>query len=117
MKKIINGLKKIFIMIGTFFSFVYTKVLAVEMQMVEILYGPPPQDLYGVPQPNKLNDIPIFWRIARSLVIPIAFIVGVIIYFKKSSSSILRKVITILIALLIVLLACLGINYFITNLI
>ncbi len=42
MKKIINGLKKIFIMIGTFFSFVYTKVLAVEMQMVEILYGPPP---------------------------------------------------------------------------
>lgn len=85
--------------------------------MKKLVNGIPQQEMYGVPQPSILNDIPIFWRIVRSLVIPIAFIVGVFIYLKKSSSSTSRKIITTLIALAIIVLACLGIDYFITNLI
>lgn len=113
MKKIINRLKKIFIMIGTFCLSIYTKVFAIDA--IQPMYGISLEpDLYGVPRPN---EIPMLWKIARGLIIPIAFIIGVIIYFKKSSSSTLRKIITVLIALSIVVLACLGINYFITNLI
>ena len=115
MKRIMNFLKKIFIMIGAFFSFVYTKVLAFEMQLTEVLYGPPPQDLYGVPQPSKISEIPMIWKIARGLIIPVAFIIGAIIYLKKSSNSKLRKFITLLITLILVILVCLGINYFITK--
>lgn len=109
MNKLTKIFKKIVLSIGLFSTSVYTKVLAMEREMTIALYG--------IPQPDKLNDIPIFWKIARSLVIPIAFIIGVIIYVKKSSSSILRKIITILIALAIVVLACLGINYCIIKLI
>ena len=113
MKKIINRLKKIFIMIGTFCLSIYTKVFAIDA--IQPMYGIPlDPELYGVPRPN---EIPMLWKIARGLIIPIALIIGVIIYFKKSSSSTLRKIITVLIALSIVVLACLGINYFITNLI
>ena len=113
MKKIINRFKKIFIMIGAFCFSIYTKVFAIVR--TQPAYGIPLEpDLYGVPRPN---EIPMLWKITRGLIIPIAFVIGVIIYFKKSSSSTLRKVITVLIALSIVVLACLGINYFITNLI
>lgn len=111
MKKIINRLKKTFIMIGTFCFSIYTKVFAIDRIQPEYVE---PDLLYGVPRPN---EIPMLWKITRGLIIPIAFVIGVIIYFKKSSSSTLRKVITVLIALSIVVLACLGINYFITNLI
>lgn len=115
MKKLVNGFKKIFLMLGTFCISIYSKVFAVDIAADQILYGVPLEpDLYGVPRPN---EIPMIWKVARGLIIPIAFIIGVIIYFKKSSSSTLRKVITILIALAIVVLTCLGINYFITNLI
>jgi len=106
MKKIVSGLKKIGVMGGVFLSSLYTKVLAAEMDMIEILYGPP--DLY---------ETPLFWKIMKKLIIPIAFIIGAIVYFKKSSSSNVRKVITILIALAIVVLAYFGVNYVITNLI
>lgn len=112
MKKIINRLKKIFIMIGAFCFSIYTKVFAIDR--IQPAYGIPLEPDYGVPRPY---EIPMLWKIARGLIIPIAFVIGVIIYFKKSSSSTLRKVITVLIALSIVVLACLGINYIITNLI
>jgi len=114
MEKLIKRLKKIFIMIGVFCFSIYTKVFAIDVA-IQPMYGIPLEpDLYGVPRPN---EIPMLWKIARALIIPIAFIIGVIIYFKKSSSSTLRKIITVVIALSIVVLACLGINYFITNLI
>ena len=113
MKKIIKRLKKTFIMMWTFSFSIYTKVF--DIDRIQPAYGIPLEpELYGVPRPN---EIPMLWNIARGLIIPIAFIIGVIIYFKKSSSSTLRKIITVLIALSIVVLACLGINYFITNLI
>ena len=112
MRKIIKLLKKICLGIAGFFSIIYTKVLAVEMQMVEILYGPPVQDLYGVP---RTNTTPLFWRFARSLFIPLAFIIGIIIYLKNSSAPKYKKFITVLISLIIVILVCFGINYIIIN--
>lgn len=113
MKKLKKQFKKIFLMLGTFCISLYTKVFAVDT--IQPMYGIPLEaDLYGVPRPNA---IPMFWKVARGLIIPIAFIIGIIIYFKKSSSSILRKIITSSIALAIVVLTCIGINYIITNLI
>lgn len=70
MKKIIKGLKKIFIVIGVFFSFGYTKVFASEVQ-----------DMYGIPEPYVLpNTILVFWKLTRSLFISVAFIIGFCIY-------------------------------------
>lgn len=92
MKKIINRLKKIFIMIGTFCLSIYTKVFAIDS--IQLLYGIPLEpDLYGVPRPN---EIPMLWKIARGLIIPMAFIIGVIIYFKKSKSSKKKKLLVTL---------------------
>ena len=114
MKKVINIVKKMFISIGVFLFSVSTKVLAV----IDPLYGPPDIGdqgaLYGPPR-TASSSIPAFWRITRNFVIPIAFLIGVIVYFKKSKSSTKRKIITSIIALILLILICLGINYLITN--
>lgn len=111
MKKVINLVKKIFLIVGTFLISVYTKVFA--MRSIQPLYGIPMEpDLYGVPRPN---EIPILWKIARGFIVPLAFIIGIIIYFKKSSSSKAKKIITTFVALIIVVLVCFGINYIITR--
>ena len=111
MKKVINLVKKIFLIVGTFLISVYTKVFAMEIQT---LYGSPimEPDLYGVPRPN---EIPMLWKIARGFIVPLAFIIGIIIYFKKSSSSKAKKIIITFVALIIVVLVCFGINYIITR--
>lgn len=116
MKKITSKIKKIFAVLGTFFFSIYTKVLAMSItNPPEILYGvyPIEPDLYGVP---RGSSVPLIWRIARSFVIPIAFIVGAIIYFKKSKSSLKRKIIVLVISLVAVAMITLGLNYIITNL-
>ena len=111
MKKLMNWIKKIFLMVGLFLNSVYTRVLASDIiGNIEVLYGPPPQELYGVVGVSKIQN---FWKILRGLIIPIAFIIGVIVYFKKSTSSVSKKIITILIVLAIIVLLCFGINYLI----
>ncbi|MBQ3145012.1 MAG: hypothetical protein IJB90_00175 [Clostridia bacterium] len=116
MKKVINLVKKFFLIVGTFLISVYTKVFAMEspyFTTIQPVYGIPMEpDLYGVPRPN---EIPMLWKIARGFIVPLAFIMGIIIYFKKSSSSKAKKIITIFVTLIIVILVCLGINYFITR--
>lgn len=106
MKKLIKEIKKICLMIGTFGISVYTKTFAA--------VGPEPQNL---PHPHVIDETPEIDPILVSLnlITSIAFIIGVIIYLKKSSSSITRKIITIIIALAVVVLVCLGINYILTN--
>lgn len=112
MKKLINMIKKMFSAIGVFLFSTSTKVLAA----IEPAYGVRnlEPDLYGPPR-TASSSIPAFWKITRNFVIPIAFLIGVIIYFKKSKSSTKRKIITIIIALALLILVCLGINYLITN--
>ena len=117
MKKVINLVKKIFLIVGTFLISVYTKVFAVDgfdfNVKIQPMYGIPMEpDLYGVP---RLNEIPMLWKIARGFIVPLAFIIGIIIYFKKSSSSKAKKIITTFVSLIIVILICFGINYFITR--
>ena len=111
MKNVKKGLRKIYFMVLAFCVSIYTKVYAATTRE--------PQSWYGVPSEppiDKSKDIiSVIWRVARSLIIPIVFIIGAIIYIKRSSSSITRKVITIIIALIIVVLLCLGINYIISN--
>lgn len=101
-----KAIKRIFLMIGTFFTSIYTKVFAFDP--IQPMYGIPAEpDLYGVPRPET---IPLIWRIAKGLVIPIALIIGLIIYFKKSKSSKKKKIIMSIISIVIVILLCLLIN-------
>lgn len=91
MKKIINRLKKIFIMIGTFCLSIYTKVFAISpTNMIEEIEG---VTLYGVAKPNPVKVIS---KIAKVYVIPVALIVGLLIYFKKSKSSKKKKLLVTL---------------------
>ena len=74
------------------------------------------QDLYGPPPEPQSDFISTIWRIAKIFIIPLALIIGFIVYFKKSKSTTKRKIITMIIVLLIVIAICFGANYLITNL-
>ena len=104
MKKIIKGLKRIVFLMGSFVLTIYTKVSALSTQTY-----------YGVPEGATIYKIPRAWKILRSFIIPIAFVIGIIIYFKKSKSSKGKKILMTLIFLAILVLIVWGINYIIIN--
>ena len=108
MKKIISKIKKVFIMLEVYLFSMSTSVFAITP-----LYGPPNED-YATPKSSTNYGI---WEVIKYFIIPLVFVIGAIIYFKKSLSSVTRKIITIAIALIIVILLCLGINYWMVNLI
>lgn len=93
MKKMFFGIRKIFVATGVFVMTVCSKVLAVATGLIE----PPVVCLYGVPVPRT----PIIIEKIRNIGMPIIFLIGSIIYIKKSKSSKSRKAITLLIALAI----------------
>ena len=79
MKKI-ERLKKGLTGIGTFLLTIPTKVFAAQdVETMQDLYGPPPSANQGI-----LTNI---LKIARVCIIPIAALIGLIVYFKKSKSS------------------------------
>lgn len=100
MKKIKSILKKTLVMVGAFWGTLYGKVIAITP-----LYGPPFEPIE--PKPEPILNI---GKVVKWSVIPIAFITGAIVYFKKSSSSTPKKLVTILIVLAIIVLVCFGIN-------
>lgn len=102
MKKLINGVKRIFTMVGAFFTLIHSKVLATIQPIL-----PTQEILYGIPQPHPVS---IIWNITKTILIPIVFIVGTIVYLKKSTSSVKKKIIIILILLIMVVLFCFGMN-------
>ena len=55
--------------------------------------------LYGVEPPLSIKA----WNFFKAFVIPIALIVGIVIYLTKSKSSKKRKIITLAISLLIII--------------
>ena len=55
------------------------------------------------------------FNILNKIIIPLTFIIGSIIYLKKSKSSKKRKIITLIIALIIVIAICFGLNYIINK--
>lgn len=98
--KIIDNFKKFIVSCGTAILSLPNKIFGVEQE----LYGPPPTigigTMYGVEpvHDNTINNIVKFF------IIPLAFIIGIIIYFKKSKSKVLKKVfvaISVLIALIL----------------
>ena len=92
MKKIILKTKKVIISIVlTIISFPNKIFAAINPSALDIqdLYGPPTDILYGVPRPSTVT---IIWRIARTFIIPIALLIGLIIYLKKSKGSKKKKI-------------------------
>ena len=88
-----KSIKKITVAIGAFVAMIYTKVLAyVYVDNIPV---------YGVSKPTYIT----MWEYARIIIIPIAFIIGAIIYFKKSEKETKNKIKTILIALVILVIA------------
>lgn len=78
--KIIERLKKGLTGIGTFLLTIPTKVFAAQdVEAMQDLYGPPPSANQSI-----LTNIE---KIAKICIIPIALLIGLIVYFKKSNSS------------------------------
>lgn len=97
--KVIEKIKKGLIGIGTFVSLLSSKVFATPLDLRNEFYIP---TAYGVPESESKYLVKNILFICRMFVIPIALLIGIIIYLKKSKSNIKRKIITILITLLIV---------------
>ena len=110
MKRLVSKIKKIVISIITAIMYFPNKIFAVGNPIEirpDILYGVP-QDLYGVP--SSPQPIPIIWRVARTFIIPIALLIGLMIYFKKSKSSTKKKILVT-----IGIIAITAILYFVVN--
>ena len=109
--KVVKKKKKSLIGIGTVLSLLPIKVFARSDSMMRI------SPAYGVQEPVRNNLISSIWNICRMFIIPIALLIGIIIYLKKSKSSKRRKIITALITIGIVATLDFIINYIIYNLI
>ena len=109
--KVIERLKKGLIGIGTFLLTIPTKVFAIDHMDITPMYGIPD------PEPVKNNFINSVWNVCRMFIIPIALLIGIILYLKKSKSSKKRKIITVLITIGIVAILYFVINYIINNVI
>lgn len=107
--KIIERLKKGLVGIGFSIETIVTKVFAAEYEEISSIYGVP------VLEAEKENFINRLWNNRRAFIIPIALLIGIIIYLKKSKSSKKRKIITVLITIVIVTLLYFVINYIINN--
>lgn len=103
--KLVERIKKGLIGLGAFFLTIPTKVFAVDYMYITPVYGIPD------PEPVKI------WNVCRIFIIPIALLIGIIIYLKKSKSSKKRKIITVLITIGIVAILYFVINYIINNVI
>lgn len=109
--KLLDKIKKILTKICAFLLMIPTKVSARE---IEVLYGPPPTPaVYGVYRPSPVI---IIWKIARTFVVPIALLIGIIIYFKKSKSSKKKKILVTLGIVVLVALLYFVINKIVINL-
>ena len=92
MKKIKRLFSKIIASCIAFFAAISNNV----SHGVQMLYGPPPEEVVVKDNPPKSSfpQLQVF-------IIPLIFVVGAIVYFKKSKSTIKRKiVITMLAAIL-----------------
>lgn len=109
MRKFILKVKKVIIAITLATISFPNKILATINPSIlnEILESSQPVPVYGVP---KTSTLTIIWRIARTFVIPIALLIGLIIYFKKSK-SIKKKKILVTIGII----AITAILYFVIN--
>lgn len=95
MEKILKILKKALITVGTFFITLPTKVFARTSEIPDILYG--------IPAPKNDVHLPrIMWNVSKVILIPLALIIGLIIYFIKSKKSLKNKIIISIIVIIMV---------------
>lgn len=110
MKKFILKVKKVIFAITLAIISFPNKIFAISINTFDIqyLYGPPPvSSLYGVTRPSTVT---IIWKLARTFIIPIALLIGLLIYFKKSKSSKKKKILVT-----IVIISITAILYFVIN--
>lgn len=103
--KVVERIKKGLIGLGAFLLTIPTKVFAVDLDMI--------QPEYGVYEPEPIirnNLINAIWNIGRMFIIPIALLIGIIIYLKKSKSSKKKKILVT-----IGIIAITAILYFVIN--
>ena len=124
--RIIKKIKKVMISAIMAIMLLPKKIFAsFDPSTFEELYGPPTEILYG---PPELMDEPTFiesiWRMVKTCILPISlaiiFIVGSIIFFKKSKATTKEKIITLILILFIITIIISigwGIYYVITNII
>lgn len=74
-------------------------IIAGSEQFIQDLYGPPTAALYGIYRPSPISKM---WNIAKIFIIPVALIIGLIIYFKKSKSSIKKKILITILSIAII---------------
>lgn len=92
-------------------SFPY-KIFAIGT-LTQELYGSLPVSLYGDTRPSTVN---IIWRLAKTFIIPIALLIGLIIYLKKSKSSKRKKILVVIGIICITAILYIVINKFIYEL-
>lgn len=93
-------LKKIMISMGVSILIMWTKVLAMSGEILsgQVLYGVM-EPMYGVARGPRAFDI---FAIIAKILIPIAFLVGIIAYIKKSrSNTTIKLIVSILLALVL----------------
>lgn len=99
MKKI----KKILIALGINLAIFWNKVLAVEP-----MYGIPSPSVYGIPSPgSKIKSI---LSCINVIFLPIVFLIGSIVYFKKSKRTKKVKIAIILISVIVIYAIMCGIS-------
>lgn len=113
--KIISKIKKLIISVGIAIISFPNRIFAIDISQIQDLYGPPPVSLYGIPNPT--NPIRIIWKISKFFVIPLALLIGLIIYFKKSKSTKKKKIFVSAIAIICTIIIILIINNLIYNII
>ena len=106
--KIISKLKKLGLIVFTFFAGINSKVFGIYIRN-DIADLPP--TLYGIPR----NSVRTYWGITRLFVIPSILLAGFIIYLKKSRQTKLRKFITIISIIIITIIICYIVNSLIVN--
>ena len=107
--KLLEKIKKCLIGIGGFLLMIPTKVLAMpvdDAMMHVYLYGPGKE-------PPKPSLIEIIWNFARFFIIPLALLIGIIVYFKKSKSSKKKKILITIGTILLTIIIYFVINEFI----
>ena len=96
--KIFRKVKNALISIGVAIISFPNKIFAI--QQPQDLYGPPVATMYGVAKPSPIISI---WNIARVLIIPVALLIGIIVYFKKSKSSKKKKILVTMCIIVLVM--------------
>ena len=87
MKKFISKTKRVIGSIVLAIISFPNKILAV-INPIDIESEPGPK--FGIP--IQITVMATVWKIARNFIIPIALLIGLIVYFKKSKSSKKKKV-------------------------